>query len=400
MSDGRELDVVLLGATGFTGRLTAHYLAEHAPADLRWAVAGRDIPALTALTAEIDRAIGSQAPVGVRRADVTDGRAMRALAESTRLVATTVGPFLRYGTEVVRACAQAGTDYVDITGEPEFVDRTWLDCADAASRSGARLVHCCGFDSVPHDLGVWWTLHQLPAGVPLRVAAYVRARAGVSAGTFHSAVLALGRTRQTAVVARERRRRETRPEGRTVGSLPARPHREPGSGRWAVPLPTIDPVIVRRSARAMPRYGPDFRYGHYAVLDGLPVVAGVVAGAGALAVLAQLPPTRAALLRLRTPGDGPSERRRAESWFRVRFVASARTPDGSLPVVTEVAGGDPGYDGTATMLAESALCLVRDDLPELSGQLTPAQAMGDALVARLQRVGITFRRVPAGQVGE
>ena len=399
MAGGREHEIVLFGATGFTGSLTARYLAEHAPAGLRWAVAGRDTTALSALATELSRAVPSAGAVAVSRADVTEESSMRALAESARLVATTVGPFLRYGATLVRSCARAGTDYVDITGEPEFVDRTWLDCADTAAGNGARLVHCCGFDSVPHDLGVWWTLRHLPAGVPLRVAGYVRARGGMSAGTIHSAVLTLGRARQMAAAARERHRREARPEGRQVGSLPARPHREPVSGRWAVPLPTIDPVVVRRSARALPRYGPDFRYGHYAVVGGLPAVAGAAVGAGALVSLARLPPTRAVLLRLGTPGNGPSDRRRAQSWFRVRFLGSAPTEE-APQVVTEIAGGDPGYDETATMLAESALCLVRDELPRLSGQLTPAQAMGDALVTRLQRAGITFRRLPAEQVAQ
>jgi len=165
-----------------------------------------------------------------------------------------------------------------------------------------------------------------------------------------------------------------------------------------VPLPTIDPIVVRRSARALPDYGPDFRYGHFLVVAGLPAAVGVVATAAATTALAQVPPTRAALLRLGTAGDGPSAPRRARSWFRVRFVATADAGDGPQRVVTEVSGGDPGYDETAKMLAESALCLVRDELPDASGQLTPAQAMGDALVTRLTGAGITFRRVESEQV--
>jgi len=344
----------------------------------------------------LQQAHPTRRPIAAVRADVTDATSMRALADSTRLVVTAVGPFSQHGTALVKACALGGTDYVDITGEPEFVDRAWLDCHEAATRSGARLVHCCGFDSVPHDLGVWWTLRFLPSDVPLRVAGYVRASAGVSAGTFHSAVRAIGQTRQARTLARRRRRAERGPQERHVGALPLRPHREPSSGRWALPLPTIDPVIVRRSARVLAEYGPDFRYGHFFVAGGLPATAGVVATAGAVAALAQFPPARAALLRLRTAGDGPSKPRRARSWFRVRFVAWA---DGS-PVVTEVAGGDPGYDETATMLGESALCLAYDDLPTLAGQLTPTQAMGDALGTRLMHAGITFRRVEAGRVTE
>lgn len=385
----RDYDVVLLGATGFTGGLTARYLATRAPDDLRWAVAGRDRVRLEALADQLQRSTPCKGRISVVPADVSDPGSMRALAESTRLVATTVGPYLQHGSEVVAACARSGTDYVDISGEPEFVDRMWLEHQAEALTSGARLVHCCGFDSIPHDLGVWWTLRHLPGDVPVRVSGYVRASGGLSAGTYSSAVLALGRARQAASVAAERRRAEA--TDRRVGSLPARPHREPGSGRWALPLPTIDPFVVRRSARALPAYGPDFRYGHYAVVGGLGAVAATVVGVGSVMALAQLPPTRAALLRLRSAGQGPTPSKRARSWFRVRFYAAAE--GAAAPVVTEVAGGDPGYEATAAMVAESALCLVRDTVPGLAGQLTPVQAMGDALLPRLERAGITFRRV-------
>jgi len=301
---------------------------------------------------------------------------------------------MSHGEPLVAACASSGTDYCDITGEPEFVDLMWLAHHDTAERNGARLVHACGFDSVPHDLGVWFTLRHLPTTAPLSIAGYVRAQARFSAGTYYSAVRAFGRARQGAEAARRRRSQEGPVIGRRVGSLPLRPHRVPGSTRWAVPLPTIDPIVVTRSARALSRYGPDFRYGHYADVGGLPVVAAAMAAAGGLMAAAQIPPLRNGLLRLKSSGDGPDEQRRAESWFRVRFVSTVGG-DRSTPVVTEVSGGDPGYDETAKMLAESALSLaLDDDLPDVAGQLTPVMAMGDALLARLQRAGMTFRTVP------
>jgi short subunit dehydrogenase-like uncharacterized protein len=176
-----------------------------------------------------------------------------------------------------------------------------------------------------------------------------------------------------------------------------------------LPLPTIDPQIVVRSARALDRYGPDFSYSHFAALDNPLLAAGLGAGAGAAFLLAQLPPTRSLLLRLRPAGTGPSPEQRARSWFRVRFVGeagpaaepppggSATDPGGGAErVVTEVAGGDPGYDETAKMLAESALCLATGPLPETAGQVTTAVAMGDALRLRLERAGITFRVVKPG----
>ncbi|MGH2602043.1 MAG: saccharopine dehydrogenase, partial [Dehalococcoidia bacterium] len=156
---------------------------------------------------------------------------------------------------------------------------------------------------------------------------------------------------------------------------------------WALPLPTIDPQVVRRSAAALDRYGPDFRYGHYAALR-LPAALGLASGAAALLAATQIPPLRSFLRsRGKQPGDGPSEEQRAKSWFSVHFVGSG----GGERVVTKVSGGDPGYDETAKMLAESALCLAFDSgLPETSGQVTTAAAMGDALIDRLQKAGIAF----------
>lgn len=417
-------DVVLFGATGFTGALAADYLARNGPKGMRWAIAGRDVSHLQTIAERLSAQAFDAAPVEVIRADSADPVALRSMAESSRVLASTVGPFMGHGEPLVAACAQSGTDYVDITGEPEFVDRMWLTHHDTAVRTGARLVHACGFDSVPHDLGVWFTLRHLPGDVPLSVAGYVRAQASFSAGTYHSAVRAFGRARQSSMVARQRRSREALPTGRRVGSLPLRPHRIPGTllprpgtrlaspgrtalprpgtrlaspgrtHRWAVPLPTIDPIVVARSARALDRYGPDFRYGHYADVGGLPIAVAAMAGAGGLMAAAQIPPLRNGLLKLRSSGDGPDGQRRASSWFRVRFLGTVG--DGAPSVVSEVSGGDPGYDETAKMLAESALSLAfDDDLPDQAGQLTPVQAMGDQLLARLQRAGMTFRTVPA-----
>lgn len=381
-----DLDVVLLGATGFTGGLVAEHLARHGPPDLRWAVAGRDPGRLEDVRARVAGLGPAGATVGTVAADVTDARSLRDLAGRTRVLATTVGPYVQHGEAAVAACADTGTDYADLSGEPEFVDRTWLRHHERALATGARLVHACGFDSVPHDLGAWFTVRQLPADVPLTIAAYVRAGGAVSGGTYHSAVRALSRVRQSSATARERRAREPRPAGRRVGSVALRPQRGPDGRGWALPLPTIDPQVVLRSARATARYGPDFRYGHYALVRRLPVAVGASVGLAVLAAVAQLPAGRDLLLRARPQGSGPSAQRREKSWFRVRFVGTG----GGETVVTEVRGGDPGYAETAVMLGESALCLALDDLPDVAGQVTTVQAMGESLQGRIQARGITF----------
>src|SRR6478735_10637135 len=164
----RDHDIVLFGATGFTGALTAEYLAQHAPDGLRWALAGRNRAKLDALSERL----GIDVPL--LHADVGDEASLRTIAEAARVVITTVGPYVAYGEPLVAACAAAGTDYVDLTGEPEFVDRMYVRHHATAVASGARIVHACGFDSIPHDLGVYFTVQQLPTAGPVTVRGVVR----------------------------------------------------------------------------------------------------------------------------------------------------------------------------------------------------------------------------------
>ncbi|KRE97351.1 saccharopine dehydrogenase [Nocardioides sp. Soil774] len=383
MSDDRPFDIVLFGATGFTGGLTADYLAAHAPAGLRWAIAGRNSDKLEA----VRRRLGDHVQVLV--ADSTDPAALADVVRQARVVATTIGPYLQHGDALVGACAEAGTDYLDLTGEPEFVDRTWLAHHQTAVRTGARLVHACGFDSIPHDIGAYYTVKQLPSDQPITLRGVVRSAGTFSGGTFHSALDQFARAKQMKKAHADRRRAEGRPEGRSSRSVGGAPHRDPVLGYWLLPLPTIDPVVVARSGAALEAYGPDFRYSHWAGTKTLRYAAGGALGVGALTVAAQLRPVRD-LLKSKVPqGSGPSETKRARSWFTVDFVGEA----GGRTVHTRVSGGDPGYTETAKMLAEAALCLALDDNPDTAGQVTTAQAMGDALLARLQAAGIRFEMI-------
>ncbi|MGF1465915.1 MAG: saccharopine dehydrogenase family protein [Sandaracinaceae bacterium] len=384
---GRSFDLVVFGATGYTGGLIAEYLAEHAPPATRWAIAGRDRD-------KVDRAgrrlRGSPCPPrGAVLADASDPAAMRALAARTRVLLSTVGPFDLVGDGALDACVAEGTDYVDIAGEPRFVDRAVRRHHAEAEALGLKLIPCCGFDSVPHDLGVLFTLAQLPRGVPVKVEGFVRMRIPISGSTWRSAVQALSTYREHR--AWRRRHRPPPPPGRRIRGLRPYVRWERAIRGWACPLPTIDPQVILRSARLIEDYGPDFRYGHYVRVHRLPTVMAGLAGVGALFTLAQARPTRELLMRLREPGAGPTEAQRARGWFRVTFVGRA----GGRRVLTEVTGGDPGYGETSKMAAEAALCLAhrRHELPERAGLLTPASGLGWPYLQRLQEIGIGFRVV-------
>ncbi|KYF71581.1 MULTISPECIES: saccharopine dehydrogenase family protein [Sorangium] len=392
-SSDRTYDVIVFGATGFTGRLVAEYLAtkgkdssagEAAARPVRWAIAGRNAGRLAEVKAAMEAIDPACSEVGVIEATSEDAASLERMASQARVVLTTVGPYSTRGEPLVEACIRAGTDYADLTGEPEFVDRLLDRHHEAARARGVRIVNCCGFDSIPHDLGVLFTVTKLPAGEPIVVEGVVRAHGSFSGGTWQSLIEIVAQTR--------RRKREAGKEQehgpRKVRGLKARIRYEKGLRAWVSPMPSIDPQVVLRSARELDVYGPDFQYGHYMqVKSGLQLVIGI-AGLGAVAALAKVGPTRELLRKVRSPGEGPSAEERARSWFQVTFEGKSA----SRKVVTRVSGGDPGYSETAKMVAESALCMAfdRERLPARAGVLTPAVAMGERLIERLQAAGIRF----------
>jgi short subunit dehydrogenase-like uncharacterized protein len=378
----REHDIVVFGATGYTGALVTSYLAQTKP-DIRWAIAGRDEQKLFERSQELRSR--SQIDVPYLVASSGDAASLARMAASARVVLTTVGPYAKLGEPVVEACIEAGTDYVDVTGEPEFVANIVERHEPAAKAAGVRLVPCAGFDSVPHDLGVFFAMAALEPSGPVEVEAFVHASGGLSGGTWNTALLAFASMRD----GRGSIPHPTGP-GRRVSGKPLRPRFEREVSGWVLPMPSIDPQIVLRSAGMLDLYGPAFSYGHYVRVGSLGKAVGLAAGLGTAVGLAQLAPARALLGRLKRPGEGPSAADRERSFFRVTVVA--RTAHEKL--TAKVSGGD-AYAETAKMAAESAILLAtrRDSLPALAGVLTPAVAFGKHLVDRLDSRGIRFEIV-------
>jgi short subunit dehydrogenase-like uncharacterized protein len=326
--------------------------------------------------------------------DAANRDALRAVATSTRVLVNAVGPYTAHGDPVVAACAQAGTDYVDLAGEAEFVDRSYVSHHALATRTGARLVHSCGFDSLPFDLGVLFTVLALPAGVPIRVSALAELHLGgartaarsFSTGSMRSALVSLSRPHARRRANAARRALEAMPPGRSV-TLPARrPRRSSEPRGWALPAPRFDAHVVRRSAAALERYGPEFSYEQYVLARRPATAAAAICLAGALYGAARFAPARELILARLPANGGPSASERAQRSFAITFVGEG----GGQRVRSRVCGGDPGYEESAKMLAESALCLAHDELAPRSGSLTPAVAMGEPLIARLQRRGLRF----------
>ena len=408
MSD-REFDVVLYGATGFVGRLTAEYLVRQAPKEARIALAGRSKDKLERVRAEIGGAAQAWAVVV---ADAGDDAALAALARRTTVVATTVGPYAAYGMPLVRACAQAGTHYADLTGEVLFMRRTADELHDVAASSGARIVHACGFDSIPSDLGVL-VLHDRVSretaddltGTTLAVTAV---RGGLSGGTFASmkgmlAEIAADPAARKIVEdayslspARDKEPDMVNPGWVRESDLRRVVH-DTDLDMWLAPfvMEAANSRVVRRSNALQDwAYGQRFRYrevmgfrGPTAPLKAAGLMGGLAAFMGAMAV----PATRSLVDRvLPEPGEGPSEKTRANGFFRIEIATT--TSAGARYVCRVEAKGDPGYAATSVMFAESALALALDGdrLPPRAGVLTPATAIGLPLADRLRAQGFTF----------
>jgi short subunit dehydrogenase-like uncharacterized protein len=398
----RGLDGVLFGATGFVGGLTAKYLAGHAPTEARIGLAGRSEKRLVAVRDGLG-ARASDWPLLV--ADTRDAKSMEELAAAARLVVTTVGPYGRYGLPLVAACASAGTSYADLTGELLFV-REVIDRFDAeASANGARLVHACGWDSVPSDLGVFLVAERARADgageledTTLVVTAM---KGGPSGGTLESMRLQLELLERDPSLRRVLSDRyalspdrEAEPD---LGRQPDAPGvtRDVDLGGWIGPsvFAQFNTRVVRRSNALQGwSYGRGFRYREVVGYGSSPVAAvkaaGMTAGLGAVLAGMRAGPIREAIFRaLPSPGEGPSEEKRRRGHFRVEI--HARTTAGAKYVGVVAAHRDPGYGGTALMLGEAGLCLAleTDKLPARAGVLTPATAMGSALVERLRGAG-------------
>jgi short subunit dehydrogenase-like uncharacterized protein len=400
MAVTRELDVVLYGATGFVGKLTAEYLARAAPDEARIGLAGRSQAKLEAVRDEL----GSRAadwPLIV--ADAADRAALDELAGQTTAVATTVGPYRHYGMPLVEACAGAGTHYADLTGEPLFMRET-VELLDApAKASGARIVHTCGFDSIPSDLGVL-TLHQAAGELTDTTLVVRRLRGGVSGGTLASlkgTVDDVKKDRSLAKVLGDPYAlspdRDAEPQLGKEADLRGAEHSEE-LGTWLGPfvMAQVNTRVVRRSNALQDwAYGRRFRYREVtdfgAGILGRAKALGMGGGMVSLTVGLALPPSRFLLDRvLPDPGEGPKEDLVRRGFFEIEI--HARTPAGERRVCRVEAQGDPGYGATSVMLGESALCLAldADRLPDRAGVLTPATAMGSVLTDRLRAAGQTF----------
>lgn len=378
----RTYDVVVFGSTGYTGRLVAEHLLKTYGADgpVKWAMAGRSKAKLEEVRAEI----GAPATLPLVIADSNDAASLAAMAESAKAIITTAGPYQLYGDGLVAACAKAGTDYVDLTGESNWIADKMAMHDSEARASGARLVFSCGFDSIPFDVGVYFVQEEakkkLGAYAP-RVRARIRGmRGGLSGGTLASGTVTQAAIKKNPAIIGVLMdpfaltpgfKGPEQPDGNT-------PYEDKIAGSWVGPfmMAAINTKAVHRDNFLLGhRWGTDFKYDEMAMTGG-----------------PDAPPTASFDMgNAPKPGEGPTKKEREEGYYDILFIAEY--PDGRTFRANCKGDMDPGYGSTSKMLAEAALALVQD-VPRTQtpgGCWAPAAAMGDALIARLpKKAGITF----------
>jgi short subunit dehydrogenase-like uncharacterized protein len=389
MKPAAEFDIVVYGASGFTGQLVAEYLAaEYRGGDIKWAMAGRSLDKL----ASVRDAVGAPRDLPLIAADASDPASLKAMVDRTASVLTTVGPYQLYGTDLVAACAASGTDYLDLCGEPVWM-RQMIDAHEAAARkSGARIVFSCGYDSLPFELGVWFLQEaakkQLGSAVP-RVKGRVRKMKGTFSGGTAASMKAIfaAAANDPSLIPMLRDPFVLTPGFEGPKQPPGnKPLFDEDLDMWVAPfvMANINTRNVHRSNFLLGfPYGKDFVYDEMVIAGpkdtGEATAKAIVAGNNKLG--AQGGPK---------PGEGPSKEERESGYFDLLFVGFA--PDGRQIRAVVTGDRDPGYGSTSKMIAECAICL-RRDTPDVPGGIwTPGVAMKDALIRRLvAHAGMTFR---------
>ena len=402
MANQRTYDIIVWGASGFTGRLVAEYLFKNYGVNesLKWAMAGRNQSKLEKVRTEM---ADDSVPLVI--ADSQDMASLDAMTKSATVICTTVGPYAKYGSKLVEACINNQTHYCDLAGEVQWMRRMIDKHHEAAKANGTKIVHTCGFDSIPSDIGVYFVQQEAikRTGKPAKkIEMRVRSmKGGMSGGTYASmSEMKIEAEKDKSIYGILADPYCLNPEGERNG-----PDRkdlmkvvyDKTAKSWIMPfvMAGINTRVVRRSnALADYPYGKDFQYDEAMLSgDGIGGRMKGLATAGIMGVVMMAKP--GTLLKkgvdaiLPEPGEGPNAKERKNGFYNLLF--NATLADGSMARGKVTGDMDPGYGSTSKMLAESAICLAVDDIPDVAGMLTPAVAMGDALLKRLQdNAGLTF----------
>ncbi len=367
----KKYDIIIWGATGFTGKLICNYLANHNDINnIKWAIAGRDKNRLSQ--------IAKKHSISYYIANSFDSKSLDKLSEDSQLIITTVGPYSIYGEKLIASCIKNNTHYLDLTGEPNFVKRISSKYKNAAQNSKAIIMHSCGFESVPSDLGAYLTVKQLN-GQNVDLTYYLKTKGRISGGTWasflNSISLGLG---EAKLATNKGTTNNTKKQKKIFYS-----HR---FKKWAMIFPVIDKYLVMKSSRNMQEYGEHFNFNLYTLQKSLFSIILIILGIASLSFLSKVKFVKNFLLSRIPSGTGPSKEQRKKHWFEVNIIGKTESKEAQ----TIISGGDPGYEETAKFISETALCIImqKDQLLKNKGILTLVECTGDLMRTRLENAGI------------
>ena len=374
--NNKKYDLIVYGASGFTGQLICEYLSTHKDTQgLSWAIAGRDTQKLDLLSKNLST---KSLKIDVLFADSFNKESLDDICSKTKLIITTVGPYAIYGEQLIASCIDKQTTYLDLTGEPHFVHKIKEKYAQKAYDNNVAIIHSCGFESVPPDLGVYSAINQLNEP-NADVSYFFESNGDISGGTWASFINSL--SSPIPIISKGSKKRSKSKNKKKIFF-----HKE--FKRWALFFPVIDKYIVQKTAKSFSQYGADFSFSEYMLFKSWRKLAFILIGVFVVSIISKSRLIKKWLLSLRPSGSGPSKDRRSKNWFVAKVIAKGKNSS----AMTIIKGGDPGYGDTSKFISEMALCISTqsDQLLETKGILTPVECTGDLLISRLKSAGISI----------
>ena len=377
--NNKKYDLVVYGASGFTGQLICKYLSTHKDAaDLNWAISGRNTSKLEAISNQFST---ENKKIDVLYADSFDKTSLDNVSSQSKLIITTVGPYAIYGEQLVASCIDNQAYYLDLTGEPHFVHKIKEKYAQKAYDNNVAIIHSCGFESIPPDIGVYSAINQLNE-LNADVNYFFESNGDISGGTWASFINSLSSSRPI-ISAESKKRSKSKNKVRKKKIFF---HKE--FKRWALSFPVIDKYIVQKTAKSFSQYGEEFSFSEYMLFKSWRKLAFIILGVSIVSIISKSKLIKKWLLSLRPSGSGPSKEQRKTNWFVAKVIAKGKKSS----VMTTIKGGDPGYGDTSKFISEMALCILTqsNQLLKNKGILTPVECTGSLLVDRLRSAGISI----------
>lgn len=367
----KTYDIIIFGASGFTGSLICEYLSNHSDnKKIKWAISGRDENKIKYLSKKYS--------VDMFIANSFNQESLNLISAQSKLIISTVGPYDIYGEKLVKACLKHQSHYLDLTGEPSFVKNIYNKYADIAKKRSI-IMHCCGFESIPPDLGAYLTVKELNPSENkknINLAYFLKTKGKISGGTWASFLNSI--TTQEPILEKTKSNRKSIKKQKLFYSNRFK--------KWALIFPVIDKYIVNKTSNSFKEYSDDFSFREYILLPSLISALSLISGIAFIGVIGRFKKIREKLLSLIPSGSGPTQKEREKHWFEVTIVGESEGSE----VLTTISGGDPGYGETSKFIAEMALCILleTDSLIKRKGILTPVECTGDLMKARLEKAGI------------